>query len=499
MTPPTLHTPEDLFRLAETSELECKLAQGRDGDGQLPRDFWPTYSAFANTHGGIVLLGLREKDGHFTVAGIENPDKIRKDLFNQLNDAGKVSLNLIRDSDVQALTLEGKTVLQIRIPAASRKQKPVYLNGNPLGNTFRRLNEADVRLSDATVRRMLSEQLEDSLDNRIFPHFGLADLDAASLHAYRNLFMTLRPDHPWNTPDDPEFLRLLGGWREDRQTGEHGLTLAGLLMFGQWPAINEALPLYFVDYRETGDRPDTDVRWLDRVIPDGSWSGNLFDFFRKVSRKLVADLKTPFVLKGAFRQDDTPLHQSLREALVNTLVHADYTDRASIRILKRPGGFEFRNPGLLRVPADIALQGGESDCRNRTLQQMFLMINLGERAGSGLPKIREAWRATGGTLTLTDSFEPYDQTLLSMAWPSDGAFSDTTTTGASEKTSEKTSEKILAAVARTPEITIQELAAHIGVTARSIERNLSKLQAEGRLRRIGPDKGGRWQVEDSSP
>jgi len=55
----------------------------------------------------------------------------------------------------------------------------------------------------------------------------------------------------------------------------------------------------------------------------------------------------------------------------NTLVHADYLDRASIRIQKWPSGFEFRNPGVLRVPAELALQGGESDCRNRTLQQMF--------------------------------------------------------------------------------------------------------------------------------
>ena len=96
-------------------------------------------------------------------------------------------------------------------------------------------------------------------------------------------------------------------------------------------------------------------------------------------RKIVADLKVPFALKGDIRQDDTPVHQALREAMVNMLVHADYADRASVLVVKQPSGFVFRNPGLLRVPATLALQGGESDCRNRTLQQMFLMIGLGER------------------------------------------------------------------------------------------------------------------------
>ena len=73
----------------------------------------------------------------------------------------------------------------------------------------------------------------------------------------------------------------------------------------------------------------------------------------------------------------------------------------------------------MRVPVEIALQGGESDCRNRTLQQMFLMIHLGERAGSGLPKIRQGWEGAGGTLRLFDSFEPSEQTRLEMLWATD--------------------------------------------------------------------------------
>ena len=84
-----------------------------------------------------------------------------------------------------------------------------------------------------------------------------------------------------------------------------------------------------VDYQEQPEA-GMETRWLDRVIPDGTWSGNLFDFYRRVVRKLVADLKVPFVLKGYVRQDDTPVHRALREALVNSLVHADQHG-ASIR------------------------------------------------------------------------------------------------------------------------------------------------------------------------
>ena len=127
---------EDLALLRETVELECKLAQGPNGQGEVPKDFWPTYSAMANAHGGVVLLGVREKDGVFSIAGIPNPAKVQADLFNNLNNPGKVSANLLTDADVQELVLGDKSILVVRIPQATRQQKPVFLNGQPLGHTY---------------------------------------------------------------------------------------------------------------------------------------------------------------------------------------------------------------------------------------------------------------------------------------------------------------------------------------------------------------------------
>ncbi len=403
----------DLAQLAESVSLECKLAQGRDGKGELPIDFWPTYSSMANTHGGLVLLGIREIKGAFTVAGIENLEKIRKDLFNMLNDPRKVSVNLLTDAQVETISLDGKMVLAIKIPAATRKQKPVYLNGNPLGNTYRRLNEGDMRVSDEAVRRMLVEQIEDDRDARILPGFGLADIDSDSLRIYRQMLNDKKPGHPFLEHQGEDFLQQIGAWRRDRQSGEQGLTLAGLLMFGTWPAIQEAAPHYFVDYQERQEAK-TEMRWVDRLVPDGTWSGNAFDFYRRVYRKLVADLKVPFALKDGQRQDDTPVHVALREALVNTLVHADYSGRVSILVVKRPDLFGFRNPGCLRLPLEQVLQGGTSDCRNRLMHQMFLMIGLGERGGSGIPRILSGWQSQHWRQPVLREVDDPEQTLLEL-------------------------------------------------------------------------------------
>lgn len=405
---------EDLELLSESVEIECKLAAGQDGKGQLPKDFWPTYSAFANTHGGLIVLGLREKGRRFEVHGVEEAERVIGDLFNTLNNPQKVSANLLTDKDVSRLVVDGKTLIVVEVPAAPRKQKPVYLNGNPFhGNTYRRLHEGDRHCDDETVKRMLAEQIEDERDNRILSGYGMDDIDLDSLRIYRQMLRDEKPGHPFLELDDFEFLQALKGWRRDRQTGESGLTLAGLLMFGRWSGIQDALPHYFVDYQE---RPEarTEKRWVDRLVPDGSWSGNVFDFYRRVYRKLTADLKVPFELKDGQRQEDTPVHVALREALVNTLVHADYSGRVSVLVVKRPDMFGFRNPGGMRVPLEQALRGGESDCRNRLMHQMFLMIGLGERMGSGIPRIYSGWVSLHWRPpSLYEKDEP-EQTLLEL-------------------------------------------------------------------------------------
>lgn len=406
---------EDISLLRETATLECKLAGGRDGKGKLPGDFWPTYSSFANTYGGTILLGIKEDKNGFHLVGVADVTKVRTDLFNDLNNQQKVSSNLLSDKSVSEIVLDGKTIVRIDVPRAVRQQKPVHLTPNPFaGNTFRRLNESDVSLSDDEVRRMLSERVDDSRDSRVLGSFNFDDLSMDTFRSYRQVFANRDPDHPWNAKDDREFLRSIGGWRRDRETDATGLTVAGLVMFGTIQSIQDEFPNFMLDYQE---RPEakTENRWIDRLTLDGKWSGNLYDFYRRVYLKLTAEIKVPFALEDAERQDETIVHTALREALANALVHSDFTERASILIVKRPDMFGFRNPGLMRIAVDVALKGGESDCRNRTLAQMFRFVGVGEQAGSGIPKIMQGWESQHWKPPLLhETTIPFNQTLLEL-------------------------------------------------------------------------------------
>ncbi len=388
-------TCEDILLLRESADVEAKKAHGRDGMGAVPDSVWSTYSAMANSSGGIIVLGAKERDnGSLEIIGVNDPYRVLKDFWNTINNPTKISQNILADSDVQIIPCNGRRIITISVPRATRGQRPVFVGANPFTGTYRRHFEGDYRCEEATVRRMIADATQETRDDTPLEGFDLPDLDQASFAAYRNEFRSTRPGHPWITLGDQELLEQLGGWKRDRNTGISGLTTAGLLMFGQLRSILDAFPNYILDYQEKPeDRNDDDQRWLDRITTDGTWSGNLYEFYRKVYPKLTSDLRIPFQLRdGHKRLDETHVHEGLREALVNTIIHADYAASTAISIRKFPHKFVFINPGGLRLPLDVILAGGTSDCRNRNLQKMFQMIGAVEQAGSGVPKILRAWR-----------------------------------------------------------------------------------------------------------
>ncbi len=383
----------EVFPNAESEEIEYKSAKGG-----FPVDFWKTYAAFANTSGGIIVLGVKEKKGQFHFDGLEGTqiEKYKKDFWNGVNNPSTISNNLLRNEDVKEYSIEGKKVLAFNIPPAERKQKPVYLTTNPFKNTYKRNYEGDYTCKDEEVRRMLADaDLSFSPDNRILEGYTMQDIDIPSLQQYRQLLASVKPSHTWLTLDDIAFLEQLGGYRKDRKTKKEGFTVAGIVMFGKYLSITdeECCPKFFPDYRELLSET-AEERWSDRIYPDGTFECNLFQFYKLIFPKLTSRLPKPFQLVKGQRQDETAAHTALREAFVNALIHSDYSAPGSIIIESRSESFTFTNPGTLLVTLHQFYKGGISQCRNTNLQKMFLMIGSAEKAGSGVSKILSGWMSS---------------------------------------------------------------------------------------------------------
>ncbi|MDR1155354.1 MAG: ATP-binding protein, partial [Bacteroidales bacterium] len=119
---------EKISEYKENNQLELKLAQGRDGRGAIPASIWETYSAFANTDGGLILLGVND---NLEVVGIANPEKLVQDFWNLLNSKSKVNRNILMERNVKIEAAEGKKIISITVPRAERSLRPIFLGKDP--------------------------------------------------------------------------------------------------------------------------------------------------------------------------------------------------------------------------------------------------------------------------------------------------------------------------------------------------------------------------------
>ena len=377
---------EQLLKDKESGDLEFKSAKGG-----FPHSMWETYSSFANTDGGAVIFGVKEKNNQFYLDGLtkEQAQQYEKDFFNMMHNKQIVNIALLNENDVQTVKFEEFYFVFFYIPRADRNLRPVYCGLDPYTGTYRRDLDGDYHCSRDEINSMFADaNLSNSVDGRILKNYGLDDLDADSIRQYRRRFEQWNPDHVWNSLPEDKFLEKINVFRRDRNTGEYGLTYAGLLMFGTYSAIMDENPNFFPDYQEIQDPKD---RWVNRICPDGNWESNLFQFYSRVLPILQNFLPKPFMLEGNHRRTETPAHIAVREALTNALVHADYTENASLNIYKYPNKIVFSNPGIMLISIKQYYQGGESICRNKYLQTMFTFLGSAEKAGSGVDKILRGW------------------------------------------------------------------------------------------------------------
>ena len=142
----------DLVR--ENYEIEAKKATGG-----LPHSLWETYSAFANTDGGIILLGVAEyKDHSLHLVNLENVEDMIEEFWQIINDPKKVSKNILDAEHVQIHHIHDCTIISITVPKAYLQDMPVYIGSDPYSGSYYRFGEADIKLPKKQVNAMLKRR-----------------------------------------------------------------------------------------------------------------------------------------------------------------------------------------------------------------------------------------------------------------------------------------------------------------------------------------------------
>lgn len=380
----TLTEIKKLLKQHESLTLEYKSAQN-----SLPKDFWKTYSAFANTVGGDVVLGIEEdKNRNAIIKGVSNAEKIKTELFATLSDKDKVNNDLIKNENVTIFTIDGKNIIYIHISEANLRQKPIYLNNN-LANTYIRKHDGDHRASKEELSSLIRNQSE-SLDSELLTGYTIDDLDIESIVKYQAILHKRYPNQNFIHKSPQQFLIEIGAFQYDYSDNRKlKLTLGGLLFFGKYNAIISRIPHYHVDFF---DKRGNNERWNDRVssgdfdFPDL----NLFNYYTIVLEKLLSSIERPFKIedKSMARKTYSELDVALRETFVNMIAHADYlSDTTALIVEIHNPYYIFINPGIMKIPVDSFFKGSNSIARNNILVQLLTRMGAAERAGSGSQKI----------------------------------------------------------------------------------------------------------------
>ena len=371
----------------EWSDVEFKEARSA-----APRSAYETVSAFANTAGGWLVFGVRDRGGSLEIVGVMQVDKVQNEFLSTLRSRQKI--NRAIDIAEDMVETDGKTLLVFHIPESPRSEKPVYLDGD-IRRSFIRRGAGDERCTPAEIERFLRGASADRYDGETLSGLDAEEFfDPESVRWYRRVFDERNPGRHQGLSE----VEFLNEWGFVVEQGDRlAPTRAATLVFGRARHVRRILPRPVVDCQFI-DSPfhswSTDRRWYDRVVVEE----NLVQAWLTLSERYAKHAEHPFGVDAATlrRDDDPPDYVSFREAAINLLIHQDYGDqgrKASIRFFR--DRTVFWNPGDSFAATDELLDPTEKEVRNPAIVAAFRRIGLGEQAGTGVRAIFQGWQRLG--------------------------------------------------------------------------------------------------------
>ena len=217
--------------------IEDKLREGisiefKKAENDVPKDFWPTYSAFANTAGGRIFLGVEEGQPKNIIRGVNHPNKLVSDLFNLLANKNKVSDSVVSNPDVVIHEIDHKQIIIVHVPEAPNSIKPVYLN-NRLEQAYIRKGDGDYLMDDEMLRTMI-RNASPVADSLLISGADLEDLDPISVTSFKEKVSIRYPAKQFDKLSPAEFLLSIGALAKDKATQKVQIKNATLLFLGKY-------------------------------------------------------------------------------------------------------------------------------------------------------------------------------------------------------------------------------------------------------------------------
>ena len=464
--------------IAKLHDIEWEDFEVKTAKSELPKNVWESVSAFSNTSGGWIVLGVKQTGKTFEIQGVNNIEKLEQDFLGTLRGE---KFNQRLNVTSKRYTVDGKNLLAFYVPEVDLK--PVYYN--PI-NTFIRMGSGDQRATEGEIRAMFRDQSFGKKTEETIPDTSIDMLNLNTLKSYR--FALSQTPNLINLRElnDAEFCEQINITRNGL------LTYAGLLMFGKAPYVLRYVPTFCVDYIEIPGPTirQAEVRYTYR-IPE---QDNIWEAVQIILRRFRTLVDAPIHINNdGFATTDESQYNVLREALANMVMHADHFDslRSCIRVYT--DHIEFMNGGAFPLPVKDILGRIYSKLRNPTIAKLFRFVGIAENAGYGMNKL-VSWESLTGTRPTIES----DRTIAVVSFPLKSAIQRRTddvskNEGKNEgKILTSRQNAILDLIRSNPTISMMEMSSILNVSISTIEREIPKMSLL--IRHIGPKNGGYWEI-----
>jgi len=433
--------------------------------------------AFANTNGGTLHIGRDDKGA---VVGLEKPQKLLEDLPNKTRDALGILV------DVHLRRENSQSFLEI---AVEPHPNPISYKGH----YYRRSGSTVQEFKGSALDRFLLRRHGRTWDGVPVPGLQFSDLSSRAMQNFRKLAAESGRIDPVDLQGSDE-------------------NLIAKLKLTDGPYLIRAAALLFHDDPEqyvTGSfvkigffRSESDLVYHDTL------HGNLFDQVSKAVDLLQTKyLKAAITYQGIQRIERFPIpNDSLREAMLNALVHRDYAIPAPVQIRVYEDRLKIWNPAELpegwtlqtlldehpSVPYNPAIantffRSGEIETWGRGIQRIFAACK-----NAGTPKPKLSYQ--GNDLWIEF---PFAKSYLRIVSPT-RKVGDKLDEKLDERLDEKLGEnrsKIVSLMRSNPRITVTEIGRKIGISRTAADKNIQILKKDGWVKRVGPAKGGHWEVD----
>lgn len=366
--------------ISKLSDIEWDDFEVKASTDDLSKSVRDTVSAFCNTGGGWIILGVGQNKNSFFIKGLTNPEKIEQDFISQLSGLNLYSSLIV--PKVEKYNFDGEIVLGFYIP--SSPFKPVYYGGNN-NNTFIRTGSGDRRASKEEINALLRDQSFGTLSSKPTEYSDLGLLHQPSVNRFRDYMARFNPNHKYNALSTYELFSKTGIIVNDK------ITYAGFLMFGKEETITPLFPDFRIDLLEIpGTSYSNSIRRYDFRLEEQE---NLWEYYFALFNRLRQRLDNHFtgINREGIGIEEAPQVEAIREALVNLIIHADYFSTMKPRIRLFDDKIEFQNPGSMPKPIEVLINEDISMPRNPVLAKLFRAVKLAENAGFGIDKMRDGW------------------------------------------------------------------------------------------------------------